>query len=364
MMLFFYFRKESGGLSMDVVKSRAIFTGSGNRISGSLRYYYTFLKLILYPSVLLSIVVYTLFQFSPWPSALWLRLQWDRSGVEMNNSLRKHLPAGVVDRLNLQYDTNDDAARLDVFTPLSVKATDRVLPTIVWVHGGSWISGSKDQIANYLRILAARGFAVVGVDYTLAPARIYPNPVRQVNAALGFLNRNGLSLHVDRSQLFLAGDSAGAQIAAQVANIISSPSYAADVGIVPSVDRSQLKGVVLHCGTYEAKLARFRKKGVLWAYFGTQDFSSDPRLSQFSVARHVTSEFPPMFISVGNDDELAPQSYLFADNVAAQGVLVDRLFFSKDYTPKVWHQFQFDLDTRAGRLALEHSVDFISARLR
>jgi acetyl esterase len=322
------------------------------------------LKLVLWSSVLVAIAVYTLFQVSPWPSALWLRLQWDRSGVEMNNSLRKYVPAGVVDRLNLQYDTNDDGARLDVFYPLATEGTDRILPTIVWVHGGSWISGSKDHIANYLRILAARGFTTVGVDYTLAPARTYPSPVRQVNAALGFLNRNGLPLHVDRSRLFLAGDSAGAQIAAQLANVISSSSYAADVGIIPSVERSQVKGVVFHCGTYEAKLARFRKKGVLWAYFGTQDFSSDPRLSQFSVARHVTPEFPPMFISAGNDDELAPQSHLFADNVAAQGVIVDRLFFPQDYTPKVWHQFQFSLETEAGKLALERSIDFMSERLK
>jgi acetyl esterase len=337
------------------VKHRAVFSDLKNRISPRFGYYYTMLKLVLCSSVLLAIAVYTLFQVSPWPSDLWLRLQWDRSGVEMNNSLRKYVPASVVDRLNLQYDINDDGARLDVFYPLAIEGTDRVLPTIVWVHGGSWISGSKDHIANYLRILAARGFTTIGVDYTVAPAANYPNPVRQVNAALGFLSRNAASLHVDRSRLFLAGDSAGAQIAAQLANAISSSSYAAEIGVVPFVERSQLRGVVFYCGVYEAKLTQFRKKGVLWAYFGTQDFGGDPRLSNFSVARHVTPEFPPLFISVGNDDEFAPQSYLFADNVAAQGVMVDRLFFPQAYTPKVWHQFQFGLDTEAGRLALERS---------
>jgi acetyl esterase/lipase len=282
----------------------------------------------------------------------------------MNSALQKYVPAGVVDRLNLHYDIDDDWARLDVFYPSATEGTDRILPTIVWIHGGSWISGSKDHIANYLRILAARGFTTVGVDYRLAPAATYPNPVRQVNAALGFLSRNGVPLHVDRTQLFLAGDSGGAQIAAQVANIISSSSYAVAVGIVPSVERSQLKGVVFHCGIYEATLARFRKKGVLWAYFGTQEFMSDPRLSQFSIARHVAPEFPPMFISAGNDDELAPQSYLFADSVAAQGVMVDRLFFPRDYMPKVWHQFQFSLDTEAGKLALERSIDFMTEHLK
>jgi acetyl esterase len=43
---------------------------------------------------------------------------------------------------------------------------------------------------------------------------------------------------------------------------------------------------------------------------------------------------------------------------------VDQLFFPQDHTPKVWHQFQFSLDTEAARLALERSIDFMSARLK
>lgn len=325
------------------------------------------LRLMLWASglsALLAVAAYTAFQVSPWPSVLLRRVEWNRGGITMNNALQKYVPANVVSRLNLEYDKTDNDARLDVFYPSLVEGTDRLLPTIVWVHGGSWISGSKDYIANYLRILASRGFTVVGVDYTLAPAMTYPTPVRQVNAAIAFINRNGSALHADQSRLFLAGDSAGAQIAAQLANVISSTSYAADVGVVPSVQRSQLKGVVLHCGSYDSKFGNFKRNGVLWAYFGTKDFISDPRLSQFNIARHITPEFPPMFISVGNDDPFAPHSYLMAENVAAQGVFVDRLFFPQDYTPKLWHEFQFSLDLEAGRLALERSLRFMNERLK
>jgi acetyl esterase/lipase len=89
----------------------------------------------------------------------------------------------------------------------------------------------------------------------------------------------------------------------------------------------------------------------------------DPRLSQFAVARHIARDFPPMFISAGNDDSLAPQSYLFADRAAEQGVTVVRLFFTPDRTPKVPHEFQFDLGSDAGRLALERSVQFLDDHL-
>jgi acetyl esterase len=103
---------------------------------------------------------------------------------------------------------------------------------------------------------------------------------------------------------------------------------------------------------------------VLWSYFGTKDFVNDPRLSQFSVLDHVTSNFPPMFISAASDDDLAPQSYALAKKVASYGVPLDRLFFPAGSLPKVWHGFQFSLETDAGRLALERSVDFMQTRLQ
>jgi acetyl esterase len=320
--------------------------------------------LVLLATAFSVIAAYAFAQFSPWPMVLMRRLNEDRSGVKINEALERFVPAGISAKRNLQYERADKDALLDVFYPSAVDGTNRVLPTVVWVHGGSWVTGSKDLIVNYLKILASKGFIAVGVDYGLAPANLYPTPVKQVNEALDFLQRNGEELHADSSRFFLAGDSAGAQIAAQLANVITSPSYASDVGITPSIQRSQLKGVVFHSGAYEAKLASYRRNGVLWAYFGTKDFATDPRLSQFSVARHVTPNFPPMFISAGNEDALAPQSYLFADNVANNGVYVDRLFFSQNYMPKVWHQFQFFLDTKAARIALERSVEFMNARLK
>jgi acetyl esterase/lipase len=314
-------------------------------------------------TVIAAVMIYAAFQVSPWPSALMMRRGSEKGGVATAEALRPYVPADVVAKLNVKYDMSDDDAKLDVFYPSMARSTDSAFPAVVWVHGGSWISGSKDYIANYLKILASRGFTTVGVDYSLAPKKTYPTPVRQVNAALGFISKNAALFHVDPSRLFLAGDSAGSQIAAQVATIISAPVYAAEVGIEPSIQRSQLRGVVLHCGTYETKLANFRRNGVLWAYFGTKDFLNDPRLSQFSVARHVTAGFPPTFISVGNDDVLEPQSHFFAENLAAHGVLVDRLFFPAEYTPKVQHEFQFDLGTEAGRLALERSIKFMAGQI-
>ena len=207
----------------------------------------------------------------------------------------------------------------------------------------------------------------VGVNYSLAPGKTYPTPIRQVNTALAYLGMNATRLHIDPSRFFLAGDSAGAQIAVQLAIVISTPPYAQGMRIVASIKRPQLRGVILYC-VYDAR--KLNSKGlfgrllrtVTWSYFGTRDLREDPRADQFSVVHHVTAEFPPMFISVGNADPLAAHSHLLAKTAAGMSVAVDSLFFPDDYAPPIRHEYQFNLDIAAGRTALERSVKFLAGQ--
>lgn len=315
-----------------------------------------------------AFVIFLSFQLSPWPGALLIRTVFDRGGVAANEGLAKHVPAGLIEQLDVAYDSTDPQAKLDVFLPPAAGRNGPPRVTVVWIHGGAFISGGKDQIANYARVLAGRGVAVVGVDYAIAPGAKYPTPVRQVNTALAYLRANATSLGIDATRFVLAGDSAGAHISAQLANVIRVPDYARTVGVVPSIAPELLAGVVLFCGPYgidgidlNGDFGRFLRT-VLWAYFGEKDIENNPRLDAFSVARHVTAAFPPTFISVGNADPLAPQSYALAKAIAAKGVAVDQLFFPADYSPELGHEYQFNLDTEAGKQALERVMAFLEKR--
>ena len=314
----------------------------------------------------LALGAYVAFQLSPWPSALTIRAAFDRDASRASQALVRHVPPGVAAQLNERYDPADPDAHLDVFYPSELEKGERALTTVVWVHGGGWISGSKNQIANYLKILAAKGYTVVGVDYSVAPGKTYPTPLRQVNAALAYLERNAKRLHMDASRIVLAGDSGGAHIAAQVANLVSVPTYAAALGIAPSIRRPQLRGVILYCGGYDfGKIDLDGPFGVfmrtvLWSYFGRKDFSTPPLYSTASVTGYLTGDFPPAFISVGNADPLAPQSRALAEALAARGVRVDSLFFPDDAVPALAHEYQFNLDNAAGQLALKRSLKFLA----
>lgn len=310
----------------------------------------------------LALGLWAAFQLSPWPSVWLVRQAFDAGARDASAALEKHVPGGLREWKDLAYDPGDPDGLLDVYAPAG---TDAPLATVVWIHGGGFISGDKSDVANYARVLAGQGFAVASVQYTIAPEARYPTPLLQANRAIGFLARGGHGLPVDPTRLVLAGDSAGAQLAAQLAAAYADPAYAADIGFEPALPPGALAGALLYCGPYDASLvggegafAGFMRT-VFWSYFGQRDMGDDPRLAQFSVPRHVSPAFPPTFISVGNDDPLAAHSVALADALQAQGVPVTRLFFPDDYQPALGHEYQFNLDGEAGQRALRESVDFL-----
>jgi acetyl esterase/lipase len=302
--------------------------------------------------VALAAAGYAALELSPRPAALVYGFFMNWGGERLNRALEQHVPPGVAAVLDQEY---QPGVFLDVYYP--AKAAQG-LPTIVWFHGGAFFAGDKSHVANYLRILAARGYATVAVGYSLAPTSRYPTPIREGNSALAYLAQNAQRLRIDPERFYLAGDSAGAQLAAQLANIISVPSYAATVGITPSIKRSQLRGAILHCGVYDLDLgppSHFMRTAS-WSYSGRKD----AQLAEISVVRYVTADFPPAFISAGNDDPLLPHSRVLAEALAKNGVKVETLFFPDDYKPELPHEYQFNLDTEAGRQALERTLRFLA----
>lgn len=322
------------------------------------------LKRALIFVVVLAVVGCLAWMQSPWPSALFYRTLFDRGGAALNEALAKHVPADVLAQVDIPYTPDDADARLDIFRPSG--AEGRPLPLVVWVHGGAFLSGSKGQIANYLKILAARGYAAVGVDYTLAPRGRYPQPVLQINAALGFLQQNDARFGIDTSRITLAGDSAGAQIAAQLTALISDHAYQARLGVKPSISRAQLRGTILFCGFHDATAMKTDGafgaflRTATWSYFGVQDFSVDPRAEEFSTVKNVSRSFPPLFVSAGNADPLLSQSKSLVDVAVAAGVTVDSLFFAADRSPGLPHEYQFNLDNDAGQTALDRLLKFLA----
>ncbi|ETZ21613.1 alpha/beta hydrolase [Pedobacter sp. V48] len=320
--------------------------------------------------VAIAICAFLAFKFTPWPSAFLIRYVFNKEAVRVNEALGKHVPSGITSLIDLQYKVADKDAKLDVYYPSANQNYTKTLPVIVWVHGGGWISGNKAHIGNYCKILASKGFVAVSIDYSIAPEKKYPTPVIQSNASLAYLLTNSTKLHIDTTNFILAGDSGGAHIVAQLANVITDPGYAHLMNITPSIGKNQLSGLLLYCGPYDAQSINQNGsfgtfiKTVLWSYSGEKDFLASEKFKTASVIDYVTSKFPASFISAGNDDPLLPQSLAMARKLKSLNVKVDTLFFKADYSPKLPHEYQFNLGKSAGKLALKRSVTFLQSITR
>ena len=307
---------------------------------------------------------------SPWPGVLLVRWMSAGGSEATHAQLDRHAPSGIVSILDQSYRDGDDDAQLDVYYP---SESTSALPTVVWVHGGGWIAGSKTDTDGYYKLLADQGFTVISVDYSLGPDAYYPTAVNQLNDAYRFIVSNADRLHVDSNNLFLAGDSAGAQLSSQLATVMTSPDYASEMGVEPALRPEQIRGVVLDCGVFDLKPLLSQGKyfgwGVdkqsLWGYLGTRDFDGSTAVGQMSTLGHVTSDFPATFITGGNVDPLtASQSKPMAERLADLGVEVDALFYPDDHEPALDHEYQFDLDTVDGMVAFDRTVAFLRDHVR
>ena len=165
------------------------------------------LKKILITAAVLIIAVIAFFKLSPYPGVWIVRYNFNKDAAETNDKLESIVPPDIHAIKDIRYDTEDDDAYLDVYFPSDRTYEKNRLPLIVWTHGGGLISGSKDQLGNYCKILASKEYSVVSIDYTVAPEAKYPTPVKQLNKALSFISLNPDLLKADTSLIILAGDS-------------------------------------------------------------------------------------------------------------------------------------------------------------
>lgn len=311
---------------------------------------------------------------TPWPMAMAIRRIFERGGARLAAQMLPHVPgSGLVERLDLRYATQDKGSAadisLDVFAPDT--GTD-ALPTVVWIHGGGWIAGDKSDVASYLKIIAAQGYTTVGLNYTRGPQAHYPTAVQQLNTALEYLLSRAGELRIDPDRIVLAGDSAGGQLASQLAVMITNPDYARQVGERPAIGPEQLRGVILNCGVYDLDMMNratglvgwgFRK--CLWAYTGSRDWAATPAGTQMSTLRFVTPDFPPTYISGGNGDGLtAGQSVPLAERLRRLDVPVTTGFFADDHQPAQPHEYQFALGTAEADQALAATLTFLKGVTR
>lgn len=221
---------------------------------------------------------------------------------------------------DLPYVENGHARqRLDIYIPGDLG--EGPFPLIVWIHGGAWKYGSKENcpVLPWVR----KGYVVASINYRLSQDAKFPAQIEDCKAAVCWLKQGALQYKIDSSRIVAWGDSAGGHLASLLGTADDMPEWE------------------------NGKPALCSRVKVVIDWFGRADLTrvcTDPAMAASPVALllggsgekmaklsrraspifHVSKDDPPFLIMHGDMDDTVPlqQSLAFAKALQETGVAV------------------------------------------
>lgn len=210
---------------------------------------------------------------------------------------------------DVQYaQVGDQRLLLDLYCPVKSEAP---CPLVVWVHGGAWRSGSKNN-PPILKMLES-GFAIASIDYRLTPIAKFPAQIHDIKAAIRFLRASAQRNRLDAQQFVIAGSSAGGHLAALVGVSNGVQALEGTVGEFTQVS-SDVQAIVSFFGAANLQtiLAQSTPHGLsvrvpaLELLLGGQPDTKSELARQASPVAHVDSADPPLWLIHGDQDPQMP----------------------------------------------------------
>lgn len=290
------------------------------------------------------------------PESDWIKNEkknWAASDAKRDEGLVE--PSDVKAYKDISYNLFGIHSLLDVYVPDS-KKEDELLPVLINVHGGGYFYGDKELYRFYAMDMSRFGFVVINFNYRLSPAYKFPSPLQDLNEVLRWLEANGKEYGCDISNVFLMGDSAGAQISSNYAAINSNPDFAALYALKPT--KIKIKGVSLACGMYD--MASIMSEGNPDEY--RLNYYAEyltPGLPIVDVYAAITENFPPAFVfSCPNDflyDKCEPMAKFINER---GGRAVSKIYGTKEMKD-VAHVFHCNMKLDIGAEARKDQAEFL-----
>lgn len=250
-------------------------------------------------------------------------------------------PAGIEAVCDIDYaGDGNEYHLLDIYYPEGAK--DKKLPLIIDIHGGGWTYGTKEINKYYCMSLAKRGFAVVNLSYRiLQHGGGFPNIFQDCCDAIEWVKDNAKDYPFDMNNVFLTGDSAGGHIAAYIIALSTDEELSQKAGLSVPL---QFNAVGFTCAVFDIETIRKRLnfayvRHLLRLFLG-KDYKKHPLLNSLTIKNNMIENFPPVFLSTGEQDFMRGQSRRFVKILEEKGVEHEFLDFKrKDSTEKLIHVY-------------------------
>lgn len=198
------------------------------------------------------------------------------------NTLTPKDPAAIVAR-DVPFGANP-RQKLDIYAP---RGGAKAVPVLVFFYGGGWNSGRRQDYRFAAKALAAQGFLTIVPDYRVYPEVRYPDFLVDGAMAIRWAQDHAAEYGGDPASILLAGHSAGAYNAVELA---LDKSFLKAAG----VDPWRIKGVAGLAGPYDFLPLEVDE---------TRDvFGQAPDLSATQPVNHVRKDAPPLFLAHGDRD--------------------------------------------------------------
>ena len=227
-------------------------------------------------------------------------------------------PAGVAIKREIVYSTVGKR-ELHVLLARPNPLPKRDLPVVIYLHGGAWRNGSYQTLTEGAWDLAKGGFAVASVEFRSSDDAIYPAPLEDCRAAVGFLKKNANGYSLDATKIGVYGISTGGHLAALLA-LTSSSVKAAAIESAPSDLLTLNEGARLDWNAPLSPLSRLLG--------GTPQSKTD--LAKRASPLFYADEYaPPFLILHGDADDFVPiaQSEKLYQKLKAAGAPVEFAVF-------------------------------------
>ena len=208
--------------------------------------------------------------------------------------------------------------RIRIYRPAGTVV--RLLPAILYFHGGGWVMGSLEGYDLVYRYFCAQSeCALIAIDYRLAPEHKFPAGIDDAVGAFRWLSANAVGLGIDPARIVVAGDSAGGNIAAVAAQLLRREPRPPCLQwlMFPATDFGFESPSYASCGegffVTRAAMEWFRGH-----YLNDLAEIEDPRASPLRAAD--LSGVAPALVFTNGIDPLRDEGHAYADRLAAAGV--------------------------------------------
>ncbi len=228
------------------------------------------------------------------------------------------------------------AGTLTVRLYLPPQSGAALFPVLVYLHGGGWVFGSIETHDPFCRLLSgAANVIIASVEYRLAPEHPYPAALEDTRTAFDWAAGHAGEWGGDAARLALGGDSAGANLAAVVANQLCNSSAAlrlrALLLLYPVVDHP-VAGHPSYTENATGYGLEANSMRWFWQQYAPGISPHDPAASPLQLARMPA--LPPTLIATAEYDVLRDEGLAYVKKLAAAGVSITHL-----HSPDMHHNF-------------------------